>query len=128
RIDRPRPDREREDDSGAPRTARTGTGRAFVDRAHADLVVLRPLRPRPVDGLAVELQIDALVEEAVEVAHLLRVVLRLGTAPDEALDHAAVQVHVPVRRRALVRAPRAPRARLEQLDSHVLGREVVARR
>src|SRR5205823_9602542 len=87
-----------------------------------------PLRPRALAQLAVELEVDALVEEAEVVADVLRVVLGARVRPDEVVVPAAGGVEVPVRGRALVRAARLLRARHEQLGADVLGRQVVARR
>src|SRR3954447_4733979 len=101
---------------------------SYGRRQPKSVVVTRILRPRPLAHRPVDLEIHALVEEAVEVAHRLGVVLGRGIAPDEVLAPALAEAQMPVRRGALVRAARPPRARLEQLGPDVLGWEVVAGR
>src|SRR5437763_3742129 len=99
-----------------------------TDYSPTRLLTTGELGVRPLLRLAVELEVDTLVEEAEQVANRFGVVLRLRIRPDDVLDQPLAEAHVPVGGRPLVRAAAPRRARDEQLGPHVVDRDVVARR
>src|SRR5438477_8193035 len=89
---------------------------------------VRPLGHRPLLCLAVHFEVDALVEEADQVADRLGVAVRLRVRPGEIFVERVAGAHMPVRGEALVRAARLLLARLEELRPYVLARQVEAGR
>src|SRR5690348_1464386 len=98
-----------------PRSARRWSLRRGPRPSRREPTSARPLRVRSLLHLAVDLDVDALVEEGDHVADRLCVVLRLRIRPGDVL----LSADRPVRRETLVRAPRLLRALLEQVDAHV---------
>src|ERR1700757_2179111 len=113
--------------SATPTPSGTATGRCG-SRTRACVTVPTPSRPRlrlrlrPLGRLAVELDVDALVEEAQQAGDPPHLSQRLGVVPDEVL----AAVDRVVGGGALVRAPGHGVRRLQRRDD-VLTRDVPPR-
>src|SRR5438067_857741 len=96
-----------------------------TDYSPTRLLTTGELGVRALLRLAVELEIDTLVEEAEQVANRLGVVLRLRIRPDDVLGRTVARADRPVRRLSLVEAVRLPVGGLEEVEAHVPVGEVV---
>src|SRR5438270_10936286 len=95
---------------------------------HLSLSSRRPWSPRPLQALAVNFEIDALVEERDEILDLRAFGNRRLVRPGQVLVYGAARAHRPVGSNAFIRAASGGFGWLEQVQPDIKPGNVIAHR